>query len=723
MGGFLSVQSKEKRRRSNRLSKPPPNKAALGSTSSRASHQASVSNSPTRTQAAAWQNPWTGTSIPVSAPESETGGRRSQSLPSVSYQPGAPWPSVNKTRKCQSMVKAPDDLGPRLSVRTATMSDSMGGQPSRRSSRQGSFQTATPRNGPEPSMARQPSRSYSTHSPPQRTQSTMHHSTIEEATSSNTLFMVDSQGFSLIRRRSLLTRPGVATRRSTRDTARRLSSPIDQEINPSVNYRNGTYIPSRLLLSDCEDAARGPSGPLTQLRPPTPNDFEYTHLGALKLGSLRVVNGSASPCPSDRTRLNRPNSPTIEASDVGTHGSEPRQPIEERQHHAHQVPTHLDCEPQLAHGFVPGSSQDVELTRSSGHDALKNSDGGLPLDQEYPPGLHKNRTYASMLQIPVTSETGKHEDYSASPFSFEKSPTISTPYRLRGNETEDEGICVPNEEKIFAPQLDCAFRDHEHRELQHPHIKVDSGYSSAASVRSTRRSTDSHASARQSGRSRRFTFGGSPRDLETWDGKTCSDFDDQLPVHRRSSLHDPTTGPKVDICGWSTHGNSMCHDFQRTPMKGRLRSSSFTTSHEPKHAMSFSQYCHQLRSLETSSPDISDVSADAVPHPSVQRQNTGAFIAQPGTICAMKQPRVTAKQCDAQASSSSMGTARLPKPNLDALRMSVPESTGDVGAGRPAFGPPRGRTRSRSIECQQKRLTKHAKRPNLYMAASPFIFH
>ncbi|RAK98337.1 uncharacterized protein BO80DRAFT_361606 [Aspergillus ibericus CBS 121593] len=723
MGGFLSVQSKEKRRRSNRLSKPPPNKAALGSSNPRASHQASCSNSPTRSQATAWQDPWTGTSIPISAPESDTGGRRSQSLPSVSYQPGAPWPSVNKARKCQSMVKAPDDLGLRSSVRTTSMSDSMGAQASHRSSRQGSFHTATPRNGPEPSIARQPSRSYSTHSPLQRTQSTMHHSTIEEATSSNTLFMVDSQGFSLIRRRSLLTRPGVATRRSTRDTARRLSSPIDQETNTSINYRNGTYIPSRLLLSDCENAAHRPSGPLTQLRPPTPNDFEYTHLGALKLGSLRVVNGSASPCPSDRTRLNRPNSPTIEASDVGTHAPESKQPIEETQYHAHQIPTNLNCEPQSAYGCVPGSSQDAELTRSSGHDELENSDVSLQMKQEYHPGLHKNRGFASMLQIPAAFETEKSEDYPASPFSFEKSPTISTPYRHRGNETGDEGICVPDEEKMFAPKLDCTLRDHEHKELQHPHSKVDSGYSSAASVRSTRRSTDSHTSARYSGGSRRFTFGGSLRDLETWDAKTCSDFEDQIPVHRRSSLHDPLAGHKAEVCGQSTHGTSMCHDFQRTPMKGRLRSSSFTISHETRHAMSFSQYCHQLRSLEASSPGISVVSADSAPYPSAKWQNTGAFIAQSETICATKLPQVTAQECDVQASSSSMETARLPKPNLDALRMSVPESAGDAGAGRPAFGPPRGRTRSRSIECQHKRLTKHAKRPNLYMAASPFIFH
>ncbi|KAJ6155048.1 hypothetical protein N7470_005614 [Penicillium chermesinum] len=38
-------------------------------------------------------------------------------------------------------------------------------------------------------------------------------------------------------------------------------------------------------------------------RPTSPVDPRYTQLGALKLGSLRVVNGCASPCPSDRVPL------------------------------------------------------------------------------------------------------------------------------------------------------------------------------------------------------------------------------------------------------------------------------------------------------------------------------------------------------------------------------------------------------------------------------------
>ncbi|KAG5290231.1 hypothetical protein I7I48_09792 [Histoplasma ohiense] len=39
------------------------------------------------------------------------------------------------------------------------------------------------------------------------------------------------------------------------------------------------------------------------LRSSTPSDLEYSHLGRLKLGSLRVVNGSASPAPSDRVPM------------------------------------------------------------------------------------------------------------------------------------------------------------------------------------------------------------------------------------------------------------------------------------------------------------------------------------------------------------------------------------------------------------------------------------
>ncbi|GLA42650.1 hypothetical protein AnigIFM63309_011195 [Aspergillus niger] len=282
MGGFLSVQSKEKRRRTNRLSKPPPNRATLASNSFRASRQTSGTSSPTECPACtAWQDPWTGTSISLKAPEPDLSG--------------------NNSPKSTTAID-----GTATATKTGVLCA---------------------------------------------------YTTSESAE-------VDSQGFSIIRRRSLLTRPGIATRRPARDTARRLSSPVVREPTPSLNYLNETSASPRLLPSGYEDDACGLPSPVTRFRPATPNEFEYTHLGALKLGSLRVVNGSASPCPSDRTRLNRPNSPDPEPSSINTHDTKSEQP----QHSSHKVPCYMDQKAQLASESADEQSHNAEIVRDSGHE-------------------------------------------------------------------------------------------------------------------------------------------------------------------------------------------------------------------------------------------------------------------------------------------------------------------------------------------------------------------
>ncbi|GLA99105.1 hypothetical protein AtubIFM57143_007407 [Aspergillus tubingensis] len=131
----------------------------------------------------------------------------------------------------------------------------------------------------------------------------------------------------------------------------------------SLNYLNETSAFPRPLPSGYEDAAGSPS-PATRFRPATPNEFEYTHLGALKLGSLRVVNGSASPCPSDRTRLNRPNSPNPEPTGIHTHDTKPGEP----QHSTHKVPYHMNQKPQLASESADEQSHNAEIVQDSGHE-------------------------------------------------------------------------------------------------------------------------------------------------------------------------------------------------------------------------------------------------------------------------------------------------------------------------------------------------------------------
>ncbi|GKZ26697.1 hypothetical protein AbraCBS73388_002948 [Aspergillus brasiliensis] len=518
----------------------------------------------------------------------------------------------------------------------------------------------------------------------------------------------------------------------------------------SHNYLDGTYASPRLLSRDCEDAARGTSGPVTQMRPATPNEFEYTHLGALKLGSLRVVNGSASPCPSDRTRLNRPNSPNPEPSGINTHDTKLGQPLEKSQYHTHPVPYPMDQKPQLAsksaaeqphnaeivrdgkHDEVDltsfdlsniqsalEQSRDAEIVRDSTHEEVDLTSFDLSNIQDFAPVPNSDTAYVPKLQIPPT-EVGNPDDHPASPFSFERSPATSTPYRLRGSETEDEGISVADEENWFVRQLELSLREHGNRELQHAYRTVDSGYSSAASVRSTRRSTDSHTSIHQPRVARRSTFNGISRDHGVLNAKNSPELGHEPSVHRHSSLQSPWTRPKINSYGWPSHRWSMCHDLQPMPPKPRVRSSSFATPPEYRHTMPYSQYCHQLRGLDTASPGLSVVSADAIPHQYPRWEHVGASLAPLDKT--WKRPMTTVTEYDVQGSSSTVGAAWLPKPNVDALSTPVPESMEGLDAGRLISGQPRGRIRSRSIDYQRKRLTRHAKHPDLSKAASPTIF-
>ncbi|TQS37996.1 hypothetical protein Golomagni_01508 [Golovinomyces magnicellulatus] len=56
---------------------------------------------------------------------------------------------------------------------------------------------------------------------------------------------------------------------------------------------------------------------LQQQRTVTPNDLEYRHIGAYKLGSLKITNGEASPAPSpERVRVINKRSQSRERSDI-----------------------------------------------------------------------------------------------------------------------------------------------------------------------------------------------------------------------------------------------------------------------------------------------------------------------------------------------------------------------------------------------------------------------
>ncbi|KAJ5678605.1 hypothetical protein N7462_006849 [Penicillium macrosclerotiorum] len=408
MGNSQSSPSKDETRRTNRLSKPLTRKLAALSTPQSSRPKDDVPE--LATGLIGWQNPWVGSNI--SADVRTSPSKKKDGSPTF-IQPDPVSPEQGDTAYISSPVDwVPDAYSPRSnslsaspSVRRASYYPGGFGEPSRSSMN-----------------PRQPRRSNSVQTPLQRHNSVIYENALDDPTSSNTHFLVGNQRFSLTRRRSLLTRPGVATRRTT-SAIRRVPSPIGEPDHDSLDEVLHWPLPHRHRVSLPTTAAA---------RPNSPTDSRYTQLGALKLGSLRVVNGSASPCPSERTPLG---------------------------------PSHI-------------------------------TNAGLGLEN-----VETARPTGTKLDIPTLPDLKKSDDTPGSPFSFEKSPTIGITTRSKSilvGEVEDEGIEMSVERSSSQREKDLMEVDPDRR-TSRSLDKSDSGYSSAASVRSfqpsrTRQSFDSQTS-------------------------------------------------------------------------------------------------------------------------------------------------------------------------------------------------------------------------------------
>ncbi|KAJ5130155.1 uncharacterized protein N7515_006194 [Penicillium bovifimosum] len=280
MGNSQSAAAKDEIRRSNRLSKPLTKKF-----NAYRSSQRPETDPTTSPELIGWQNPWVQQNASIPATPAEKRGsypKRAEIPPTLFETDSSEETSAEERAFTFDQISTPRHLsGP--TVLTAS------------SSRRTSYQSERwDPASPASSIYEQPlRRASSTRVGLQRHSSVVYETHIGDATSSNTHFLVGNQRFSLTRRRSLLTRPGVATRR-TASTLRRVPSPIGEPECPIEDPTESTVLhwplPSTLQLPP-------------PARPTSPTDARYTQLGALKLGSLRVVNGSASPCPSERIPL------------------------------------------------------------------------------------------------------------------------------------------------------------------------------------------------------------------------------------------------------------------------------------------------------------------------------------------------------------------------------------------------------------------------------------
>ncbi|OJJ29537.1 hypothetical protein ASPWEDRAFT_177889 [Aspergillus wentii DTO 134E9] len=692
MGSFPSIQCRDERRRSNRLSKPPigKSKPSSGSTSPSLPCPASNSVSPVLPGPAVWRDPWNETSIPIDPSDLESNAQRAQSLPSVTFQSEPRRLSSTVNSRSDSIVEEEDDQffpSPGSSSNETSLTRKASFRPI---TLQGSLRS-------RPSL-RQPKRSYSVHSSPRRTNSAIYESSLEEASSSNTHFMVDNQRFSLTRRRSLLTRPGVATRRSTQKTAQGASSPVDHEMKvPSKYPAEASIIAQRVDYGELLT----PSPPFAQCARPSTSgsDLEYTHLGALKLGSLRVVNGSVSPCPSDRVPVDVPRSTTSELR--------------------------VGCRPALT------EAEEAE---------------------EAVVGMTRNRLSTSMLHIPaLDSDPSKQDDVPGSPFSFEKSPTIAIPEEqlLFAEETGDEAIFMSeDEENMGSDQPEQVTLEGISEKRPLPSLsKADSGYSSATSIRSLRKT--------RSGSQR-------PRDLGACDNQAFFELSNKLALQRHLSLRGQNFDPRIRYSAfpespeYPTGMSTMCHDMQQMQLDGRIRSASFATYPGSSCATSLHQapsanfdfpatekLFTQKRRIEgatnppyrTQCPDVIRAPRHSKKSPSFEMgfddrsYRNRAHTSASGSRSARKNFSVMAKERGSPISSKYPTGTRMKRLGIEIPSLptfSIPEKAEDTpegDVGNLGTDVPRGRTRSWSIERQHYPSKKLQKRSSAYKAPSPFIFH
>ncbi|KAJ9222583.1 hypothetical protein DTO027B5_7710 [Paecilomyces variotii] len=476
MGGSQSTQrppersQRQQRRPSNRLSKPPR------SNSSSSAMKANVSNTeaPRREAPLDWRDPWMRNSAPDIVLDSasdnnnndERGHRRVQSFPSYSVVSFDAPPRTPVDRGNRSWSYIGDAAAPSRQLS--------------RSSSQASNFSVRRSSVAEPSRSRMPppQRIHSYQFEPQDIEHAIQERPAEEAKYHQDFSSVDAHRFSLIRRKSLLT-PGLATR------------------EPEAGYRH-SYSEPLLNASSCSvEASRTSQWPLYEpeyLSQPigacSPNEHEYSQLGTLRFGSLRVVNGTSSPSSSDRSLRQGPTPPAKRPGDRSSESSRSRDEYRKSDTRFPRFDQDADEQPKSPPN---GSSRAEPKARPA---AEPESSGSST-----PRNRHQKTVSSppSLLRISSQLAEGKaaeKDEVPDSPFSFEKSPALPTLPRhsaLFPAQVEDEGIHLTDSD-ISTPgtsrskldwtaSSDPAIPDGMRRmRRSRTGDKPDSGYSSTTSI-------------------------------------------------------------------------------------------------------------------------------------------------------------------------------------------------------------------------------------------------
>ncbi|EQL38825.1 hypothetical protein BDBG_01731 [Blastomyces gilchristii SLH14081] len=301
------------------------------------------------------------------------------------------------------------------------------------------------------------------------------------------------------------------------------------------------------------------------LRASTPSDLEYSHLGRLKLGSLRVVNGSASPAPSDRTpmsvrrqsfsdmksvHLDQRNSTDLlrsrsrDWSDGYSSNSLPRAP-HARSSHLEPSPSRLRT-PRINRSKSPLRSEyGLSETPSCGK-----HDSGLPVFRLSWP---KNaETFLGISSVPGSIKDQPLDFGASAGPSGEPNPALLTTSKANGFgdhlfENEDEKVVLTEKNEFVERECNvdlnrgrsvesyaCNSTSRVKDQKTCPLTKADSGYSSASSNRSLRR----HQLALTKGREGTDEATGQPNVISSGTTKAieeCIETSPSRPTSRRRS--------------------------------------------------------------------------------------------------------------------------------------------------------------------------------------------
>ncbi|PVH71287.1 hypothetical protein DL98DRAFT_107068 [Cadophora sp. DSE1049] len=300
-----------------------------------------------------------------------------------------------------------------------------------------------------------------------------------------------------IRRRSLL-QHGVATRTSYVEEVRQSLPPQPRNVEEFQNYY---YNPTKPTSSPLDQLAALTPPPefLPGPRVETPTEMDYGHIGAFKLGSLRIMNGAASPAPSLEPSLRRAatmgqEEDYIMAGEVRRSTERGHRPRHSQRSNTISVPQDNKKVPWVVRAESPLRQDIAEMGEGRPRTPLRETQ--LEWGEEEQSPLPAKSTESPTKSLELAHEY--QQDLALSPFSFDNSPPVSPKLQVMSKH-------MAVEDDLFAPEpvtpvlsdrfprsFDSAYEGGPPAKVvkgprditSKPLAKADSGYSSNVSLRS-----------------------------------------------------------------------------------------------------------------------------------------------------------------------------------------------------------------------------------------------